>query len=127
MSADLRARLAAAWDGATGGVEHLADAPGVPPGFTMWRVGRSSVVLPALAADAPLEVRERYLARVVATATGTCPLCAAVACLGDADPQRTPGAWAVLPVTLSVPHTTGCPAVFGDQDKRFFDPRAVQR
>jgi hypothetical protein len=60
--------------------------------------------------------------RIVADCTGTCPLCGAVVTI-DGNPEH-PVAWAVLPVTLSVPHVPGCPAVFADSEAAWFDPEA---
>lgn len=81
-------------------------------------------MLPALRPLAPVEVRRRYVARVVANATGRCPLCEGVAGVWI-DPTRTPAAWSVLPVTFQVLHATQCPAQFETRDRKWFDPRAV--
>jgi hypothetical protein len=136
-AADLRARLAAAWERAHAVqaaevlplVEHLADAP-APPGWSVWRVGGEGgpvTALPALAAGpaAPMDVQRRYLARVLANCSGRCPSCGAVANLPSADPERTPAAWQVAPVTVGIVHAPECPAVFTEADRGHFDPRAV--
>ena len=115
--ADIKATVTAQWARAAGSdrpghaadatpdpaplIEHLVDAP-APPGFSVWSVNSSApIVLPTLALDAPIEIRLRYFARLLALATGTCPLCGAVATLGPTDPEHSrPAAWAVLPLTF---------------------------
>lgn len=72
-------------------VEHVTGAP-IPPGFEMWRVDGLVVVLPGVTPTAPIEFKERYLCRVVATGTGTCPMCSRTASF-NADPERQPAAW----------------------------------
>lgn len=149
-SADLRARLAALWHRAHSStpvdawpqVTRLTTGPAlarVPDGFTPWAVGpwiddpaaappagRHVVVLPTLAGDAPLDVRHRYLARLVALGTGRCPLCSAVAGLSRQIPEPgEPGraAFHALPLVVTVNHSVGCPAdSFGEEDRRFFVP-----
>ncbi len=126
MTADLRALLARTWDGTDDApLEHLADAP-VPPGYAMWRLGRSTTVLPALLPTAPMAIVERYMWRVLSNVTATCPVCGQVAEISY-DPERAPAAWHALPVTVAVRHVDGCPAVFGEEDREWFDPRAVAR
>lgn len=131
--ADLRARLARsqgiAARSAAPVVERLDGSP-APPGWEVWRVGGPGgpcTMLPALAPAAPPGLRRRYLARIVATCTGTCALCGAVAGLPPhADPRR-PAAWAALPLEVALAHSPSCPCVFTGADKRFFDPRVVGR
>lgn len=126
--ADTRGRLAAGLSSACApdtALEQLDDAP-TPPGWVMWRMGRSSTVLPELADDAPALVRLRYVARVVANCTGTCPLCEAVAGL-TADPIRTPATWLLGAVTVGITHAEGCPAVFTDADRPYFPGLAAGR
>jgi len=131
--ADARAALAAAADRSTRSappgawplLELLTDAP-APPGWAVWRAGGpggSLTALPTLLPTAPIGVRWRYLARVVANTTGRCPLCSAVAGVTP-DPGR-PAAWAVLPVVVSVSHAPDCPATFTDDDRVHFDRRAL--
>jgi hypothetical protein len=122
--AETRARLAAMWDSVHPPlmVERLTDAP-LAAGFTAWRVsgpdGSSTVVLPSLDPKAPFEVHRRYLSRVIANATGCCPLCSAVAEVSR-DPDDGPAAWRLLEVVISVRHATDCPATFGEDDRRWF-------
>lgn len=138
--ADLRARLAAAMDRADRAranpldpedwppVARLAGAP-VPPGFTAWRVGGEDgpvTVLPSPRPSAPLDFRQRYLARVVANGTGTCPLCGEAAGISGPDPERQQAGYRALPVTVGITHSPQCPALFTEEDRTWFDPRAVQ-
>lgn len=136
-TADARAALAAAWEvagsprpegsPAPGPVERLRDAP-APPGWQVWRVGGgAATMLPALRPSAPMRVRRRYLARIVASCTGRCPLCGAVAGLPAQapDPERTPAGWAALPLAVGITHDESCAALFGPRERRWFDPRAV--
>jgi len=132
--ADVRAELAAQWDrvrppdldpAAPPLVERLDGAP-APPGYTVWRIGGPGgpvTALPALIESAPLNVRRRYHARVVANGIGRCLLCSAVACIYPDRPDST--AWRVLPVTIGIDHAHGCPAEFTDADRQWFDPRAL--
>ena len=124
--AELKAKAAAAWDSATRTplvTRLVPPPPGTPEGFAAWSVGdhppRSVVVLPALDPQAPFAVHQRYIARVIATATGHCPLCSRAASL-NADPERTPAAWQAAPVTVGVVHDHGCPAEFDDADRHLF-------
>lgn len=123
-TAEHRALLALAWDSADqpGPLVRVTDAP-VPDGFTAWRMGDSVTVLPALLPSAPSGVRRRYEARAQANLTGTCPLCRAVADLSP-DPSA-PVAWRLLPVTVGIRHEKGCRALFTDEDRQHFDPRAL--
>lgn len=87
---------------------------GTPDGFSAWAVGplwgpRSIVIVPTLLPDAPQPVVDRLVARVVATATGACPMCSRTAALDPAHPRR-----------LSVQHDNGCPAIFENADARWF-------
>lgn len=84
--ADTRAALVRLWEGVLAPPGHwprldrLTDAP-APPGWAVWRAGGEGgplTALPALLPSAPLDVRHRYLARVVANTTGRCPMCSAV-------------------------------------------------
>jgi hypothetical protein len=124
--AETRARLAQMWDrvhpkdSTPLTVERLAsDAPG----FTAWRVsspdGSSTVVLPSLDLSAPFEIHRRYLARVIADATGICPLCSAVAGVSR-DPDDGRAAFALLPVVVTVRHFPGCGAQFGEDERGWF-------
>ncbi|HEU5025238.1 MAG TPA: hypothetical protein VFV01_10000 [Spirillospora sp.] len=139
-AADLRARLAAAMDRADRAranpsdpedwppVMRLAGAP-VPPGYALWRVGGEDgpvTALPALRASAPMEFRQRYMARLVANGTGRCPLCGEAASINGHDPEHgRRAAYRLLPVTVGITHSPDCPALFTDDDRRWFDPRAV--
>lgn len=51
------------------------------------------------------------------------PLCGAVADL-SADPIRTPAAWHVLPLHVTVSHAARCPATFTEAEREHFDARA---
>ena len=104
-------------------VERITDAP-VPPGWAMFRVAGVPLAMPAPAPDAPYEFRKRYLARVIATGTGLCPMCNRTAGLSH-DPETSPAAFRVLAVTYGITHDPDCPAIFTDADRQFFDPRAV--
>lgn len=131
--ADTRAALVLLWDGVLAPPGHwprldrMADAP-APPGWAVWRAGGEGgplTALPDLLPSAPLDVRGRYLARVVANTTGRCPMCPAVASITpDSPTPERPGAWHVLPVRVGTTHAPGCPAIFADDDRRHFDPRA---
>jgi hypothetical protein len=107
-------------------VEHLTDAP-VPPGFAMWRVEDGApVVMPAPAPDAPDEFLHRYFARLVATSTGLCPMCGERAGLSH-DPETAPAAWRLQEVTYGISHGRGCPCLFTESDRRYFDARGLGR
>ncbi|OLT11716.1 hypothetical protein BJF79_23630 [Actinomadura sp. CNU-125] len=139
--ADLRARLAAAMDRADRAranpsdpedwppVTRLAGAP-VPPGFTAWRVGGEDghvTAMPSVRDSAPLEFRQRYMARVVANGTGLCPLCGEAAGISGPDPEHGHLAgYRAVPVTVGITHSPDCPALFTEEDRTWFDPRAVQ-
>ena len=144
--ADMRGRLAAAWERANDSipseqwpqVTRLTTGPGldkVPPGFTAWAVGpwsaqktsegRQVVVLPSLALNAPKAVWERYLARVIATGSGKCPMCSQVAAL-DREPPA-PGelgraAFHALPLFVRVTQSMGCPAADWTERERHYFP-----
>ena len=80
--ADIRARFARSWEGASSGRPEIEQTPvPTPPGFVAWRIkGTSSItVLPQLLPHAPFRVRVAYGARVISNLTGTCPLCTASA------------------------------------------------
>lgn len=96
-----------------------------PPGWSRWRVGRALVLLPTLAPHAPVSVLRRLVARVLANGTGRCPLCGAAADLSTS-PER-PASWTLLPLTVGVTHPEDCPALFTDDDARWFDPEGVAR
>lgn len=116
-TADLRARLAGAHHAAsqTPIVSLLGVPPeGTPEGFSAWAVGslfgeRHIVVLPTLSTSAPQVIVDRLVARVLATATGTCPLCG-----------RAAGVDVFSPSVVDVRHDEGCPATFGSEDSRWF-------
>lgn len=131
--ADLRARLAAAQSSAASmPIVSLLGAPppGTPTGHSAWAVGplfgrRSIVVMPTLTPAAPAEVHDRLVARVLADATGTCPLCGRAAGLSQQipdpeNPGRGRAAWARLPLYIDVRHDVGCPAIFTDEDQQWF-------
>lgn len=132
--ADARASFAQAWDGtdpAAGQwpeVALLTDHPAAASGWTALGVrgGRGITVLPELLPGAPPEVERRYYARAMATLAGRCPLCDQAAGL-SADPQRTPAAWAVAPLTVDLSHAEGCRAVFTEADRQWFHPDAIGR
>lgn len=125
-TADDRAVLAHAWDRAARDTQlvRVTDAR-VPEGFTAWRLGSAVTVLPTLLPSAPPDVRLRYEGRARANLIGTCPLCGAVADLSS-DPSA-PAAWRVLPLTVGISHEKGCGALFTDEDRQHFDPRALGR
>jgi hypothetical protein len=111
------------WDAASSTappvVERLIDAP-LPPGLTAFRVNNiSTVALPTLADDAPMDVYKRYFARVVAVATGRCPLCDAVAGVSR-DPDDGRAAFMLLPVQIEIAHLPGCPTRFDESDRCWF-------
>lgn len=126
-AADIRARLVAAQHAAsrTPIVGLLGNPPeGTPPGFSAWAVGalfgeRHIVILPTLSPDAPQVIHDRVVARVLATATGECPLCG-----------RAAGHDLLAPTVVDVRHDEGCPAVFTEDDSRWFPsltPKAADR
>jgi len=133
-AADARARMAAAQAAAaqTPILSLIAAPEGTPEGHSAWAVGplfgpRSIVILPTLSDDAPPRVLERLMARVLATATGTCPLCGEVTGLvGPPIPDPREGAtrgaasFYLLPLTVGVRHAGECPAQFDDSDRRWF-------
>lgn len=135
MSAEARGRVAGVWDGIARQplpLVALITAPeGTPEGFQAWAVGtppapRSIVLLPEISDYAPREVMDRYISRVVADATGTCPLCGQAAGLVGPDlpdperPQRGRNAFYALPLSVGIRHDLGCPAIFTDADRRWF-------
>lgn len=136
LSPALRAALVGAWDAARPvgedwpAVVAVSD-PAPPEGFTAWtthppRAGSGQVaVLPALLPTAPPAVARRYMARVLASLTGACPLCSAVVTLSGPDPERTPAAWLHLPVVVGMTHAPDCPAIFTEADRAHLDPRAL--
>jgi hypothetical protein len=132
--ADIKGRFSASWDTASkvSAPPEIERAPlPCPPGFTIWRIKGTGgcTMLPQLLPHAPVRVRRKYAARVVANLTGRCPLCSATVWIDtDApDPERSPAAWRLLDVTLGVNHFPQCSGTFTNADKRFFDPRAVQQ
>ncbi len=128
--ADQRARLAAAQDAAAAMpiVAQVSPPAGTPDGFSAWAVGplggpRSIVVVPALVAGAPAALVDRLVARVIATATGRCPLCGHAAGLSSPIPEpgaRGRAAFYAMPVVVEVRHDDGCPALFEADDARWF-------
>jgi hypothetical protein len=110
MIADVRARLVAGWESASNSDQTIeqVDDPRVPPGWSMWRLGFSATVLPALVAHAPRGIHLRYRLRVLADLTGRCHACGAVAS-----------------IDLAMAHEDGCPTQFSETDRGWFDPRAV--
>ncbi|MCK8468091.1 hypothetical protein M0722_12885 [Microbacterium sp. KSW4-16] len=116
-SADLRARLVSSQQAASAvPIVGLLGTPpaGTPEGFSAWAVGalfgeRHIVILPTLSNDAPAVVLDRVVARVLATATGCCPLCG-----------RAAGVDVLTPGVVDVRHDEGCPATFGPDDQRWF-------
>lgn len=118
-------------------VTRLTSGPEVaklPPGYCAWAVGawpdpepltggRSVVVMPELVPDAPLPVRRRYLARVVANGCGQCPLCSGVAGIVGNDPEIGYRAgYYRLPVTVQTRHAVGCPTEFEVSERGWFVP-----
>jgi len=97
--------------------------PKTPEGFAAWAVGddhpRSIVVLPAITPTATYAQHQRYIARLIADATGHCPLCGQSAGL-SLDPERDRALWRVAPLVIEVSHVNGCPATFDDEDKHLF-------
>ncbi len=132
--ADTRAALVRLWEGVLAPPGHwprldrLTDAP-APPGWAVWRAGGEGgplTALPDLLPSAPLDVRRRYLARVVSNTTGRCPMCSAVADITpDSPTPERPGAWHVLPVKVGTTHAPDCPAIFTEDDRQHLDPRAL--
>lgn len=80
--------------------------------------GAVSVVLPDLLPTAPMAVQRRYVARVLASSIGTCPLCHGVA--GVSGNPEHPAAWHLLPVTVEVKHEPWCAALFTERDRQHF-------
>lgn len=121
--ADLKARFIRTWDRAdrpNPRIERITNPPdSLPEHFTLWTVNGAAVALPTLSPFAPVEIARRYMARVVATASGTCSLCGAVASI-DADPMRAPAHWHINPVTVGLTHAPSCPAEFTDEDRQWF-------
>ena len=117
LPADLPARLVSSQHAASAvPIVGLLGTPpaGTPDGFSAWAVGalfgeRHIVILPTLRSDAPAVVLDRVVARVLATATGCCPLCG-----------RAAGVDVLTPGVVDVRHDEGCPAVFGPEDSRWF-------
>ena len=80
---------------------------------TVWVVGGVGgvlVVAPGLAPDAPLSLRRRHRDSIRATATGTCPRCAA-----------TTGSRPVGIASTTLTHHTGCPLDLADADRWLID------
>ena len=133
-TADLRGRLVGLWERA-----HDDSVPAdrwplvtalsgpaldaVPPGCSAWAVGPWQDD----PQDAPSEGRHIVvMPSLVATGTGRCPLCGGVAgILPDSPSPDHPASWRLLPLRVGISHTPGCPAVFTDADRQFFDPRAL--
>ncbi|MFB4350427.1 hypothetical protein [Microbacterium sp. CR_7] len=115
--ADLRARLVSSQQAASAvPIVGLLGTPpaGTPDGFSAWAVGalfgeRHIVILPTLSSDAPAVVLDRVVTRVLATATGRCPLCG-----------RAANVDVLTPGVVDVRHDEGCPAIFGPEDSRWF-------
>jgi len=131
--ADLKAHLADAQAiaAAVPIVSLLGALPDTPDGYVVWAVGplggpRSRVLMPEFSPDAPPVVMDRLVARVLADATGTCPLCGAVAGLVGPEPPNPErpllgrGVYYALPVSVGFRHEGECPAVFGEEDRRWF-------
>jgi len=129
--AELRGRMSALWDRADG-IEHdepplierIMDAP-IQPGFTVWRVNGSMVAMPTLDPSAPFVIQQRYLQRVIATATGYCRLCSAVAGV-SIDPERAPAAFKALEVGVTLTHAPACAATFGPDEAHYFPVLAAR-
>ncbi|KJL23794.1 hypothetical protein RN51_01329 [Microbacterium oxydans] len=115
--ADLRARLVSSQQAASAvPIIGLLGTPpaGTPVGYSAWAVGslfgdRHIVIMPTLDDNAPAVVLDRVVARVLATATGCCPLCG-----------RAAGVDVLTPGVVDVRHDEGCPATFGPEDSRWF-------
>lgn len=131
---DAKARLAAAQSSAAAMplVALLGIPPaGTPPHMSAWAVGpfggpRQVVVVPTLKPEAPPEVVERVVARVLAIGTGRCPLCGGIQELSQAipDPERPMRgrvSWEALPVFLDVRHAPFCPATFEPSEAHWFE------
>jgi hypothetical protein len=108
--------------------------PGAPPGYAVYRAGPPDgpgmvTMLPALLPTAPDSIQHRYLLRVLASLTGRCELCGAVAGITADSPQpddpNRRAMWHVLPVHVGVTHDAGCPAMFSGAERRWFDPRGL--
>ena len=84
------------------------------PGFTMWRIGPSAVVMPTLHEDAPQEVIAVYGERIVASATGTCRVC------GGVVTDHRKGV-----VQAEVFHDSDCPVTLMEGVEEWLDPRAL--
>jgi hypothetical protein len=59
----------------------LIDKPDEMPGWSLWKVGTVVVGMPTLLPTAPKTIKRRYLGRIIANVTGTCPSCRAT--IGD--------------------------------------------
>jgi hypothetical protein len=79
--ADAKAKLTRSWASATGQVPMLVGKPADLPGWSAYGVGDVLVLMPTLLPGAPKSIKRRYLARIVANASGTCPVCRS--CAGD--------------------------------------------
>jgi hypothetical protein len=100
-----------------------------PPGFVIWRIvgTRGCIMVPALLPQAPFGVRRAYRARVIATLTGTCPICLQTAWIGSnaPDPETHPAGWATLEISIGIEHITGFRCDFTEKLRQWIDPRAL--
>jgi hypothetical protein len=85
--ADLKAKMARAHKSAAGQIPILVGKPSDMPGFSAYMVGQVLVCMPTLLPTAPKSVKRRYLARIVANATGVCPHCGELAGDPKGDPK----------------------------------------
>jgi hypothetical protein len=100
-----------------------------PPGFVVWRIvgTRGSILMPALLPHAPFGIRRAYTSRVIASLTGTCPICLQTAWIGSnsPDPETHPAGWATLEVSVGIEHITGFRCDFTESHRKWLDPRAL--
>lgn len=105
-----------------------------PPGYAAWRLWKVpqalTVVLPALVehpntipgmtAARWASVIRRYMINVVCRATGECPMCHHAVTVAPPAPDEF--GWYVDQVKLVSHHAGGCPAVFEESERIFFQP-----
>lgn len=100
----------------TAEIVEITDGPELP-GMTLYMVGPVLTVETRLLPGAPESVRQRYLDRIRAVATGRCPRCGEVSGtreLGDGSTIRS-----------EIVHEDDCEVLTLDDELQWFDPRGV--